>query len=199
VAIVRGTAATTLVTAATASWNPTLPTSSVGDLLLMWLCNESNPTMTTAPVGWTARGGRVVSGASDTESFVYYRVATGSDSAAHTLSSAQRGIAIVVPYTGVDATTPFDVATTHEAEASGTSWAPTGITPVTNGAELVSFIVADLSASFATYFDGLTTPGRLRLRWRRRGRPPRGRRMRACRGCRRCARPLWRQRQCRGL
>ena len=70
---------------------------------------------------------------------VYGKVLVGSDSlAAIVNASANASAAYVLVYTGVNTTTPEDATEVTATLGSAATWQPTGITTVTNGAEVLS-------------------------------------------------------------
>ena len=150
----------TQITAASTTWsNLVLPTNSAGDLLLMWIYEESNATLNTPPSGWTSRTGPTTDGANDGRAWTYYKISSGSESnPSLVLSSAQRGQVVIAAYSGVDNTTPFDVTSVATGFSSASSWSVGPITPTTAGAFLVSFIGADLSASQSQPYFAITSP-----------------------------------------
>jgi hypothetical protein len=147
-------------TAAATTWSAfTLPSNSAGDLLVMFIYEESNANLTTGPTGWTALTGPTTDGNSDGRGWTYYKVSSGSETgSAVVFSSAQRGQIVVAAYSGVDTTTPWDVASVATGVTTASSWAAGPITPVTAGARLVSFIGSDLSAGETQPYHTITSP-----------------------------------------
>jgi hypothetical protein len=130
-----------------------------GELLLAHMAVSTNVHPTTAPSGWTYIAGRNGGDATSGPSIsVFYRWADGSESGTVSFSTgttSKRVSGIMERWSGVDATTPFDVSA---AGASGFTEGHTSssITTVTNGAVAVFSIGIGASGSDITAATGTT-------------------------------------------
>ncbi len=119
-----------------------VPSGTVaGDLLLAAVAADENPTI--AATGWTSINQGAAPG-NAARLAVFYRVATAPVPASYsfTWTGGQQAAGAMFRYSGVDTTTPLDVAA---ASNTGTTTAPTAptITTVTNGARIVRIYAAD--------------------------------------------------------
>lgn len=124
-----------------------------GDLLLLLVNVRAGGTAgvndaLTVSAGWTLYGARVrqtvTTGGTDEVMELWWRIATGSDSVTVTKVGSDLGspAAKLFTYKGISDATPFDVAGVASQGAAGatTQFTPSGVTPVTDGAEVLSFI-----------------------------------------------------------
>jgi PKD repeat protein len=146
-------AATTAVTLAA-------PTGTkAGDVLVAAITADLNPTMASAPAGWTpmVNGLSVSSGA---RTFAYYRVVGSSDPASYswTLSSASKWGAGITAYRGVNNTAPLDspVLTAANTTYTATSITLGSINTASNGAMLIGGAACDCSSPVFTSPTGWT-------------------------------------------
>ena len=124
-------------------------TPTEDNYLLMLVTYRSDRTVSTPPSGWTlvshladANAGSSVMGT------YYYKVAGASESDPDVvLSSASTEFAaLVFEFSGVDTTTPIDVAVSTSANSFGSSKTSPDITTITDGAWWISGVVHDDSA-----------------------------------------------------
>ena len=116
--------------------------------MLAQIAMRNNDTI-TAPAGWTQIGNKRTSG-TGLQQALYYRVATAADTATTTYnwswtttSDAAGGI---FAYSGVDASSPFDVTPTDNAN-TGTTATATGLTTTQNGDMLVALYASTNNAT----------------------------------------------------
>lgn len=134
----------------------TFSVPTAGDFLKVQFVTNSN-TVLAAPSGWTLRYSNTLYPA---KFYVYYKVCDGSEgtSATWTLTTpGQRNAGQCQRFTGVNATTPWDVANsvlTSNASA-GTIVIPS-VVAVSAGAMLVSGAAADITAAALTHPGGWT-------------------------------------------
>jgi hypothetical protein len=128
-------AATTVETTSTTAAVSNVPTGTVdGDLLIWQVGTAGTSGVQATPTGWTLA--KSLAGPSGLSSFViWYRVAA-SEPASYTtgaFAAIGRRAVIMASYSGVDNTTPLDVAVPTITEGT-TAVACPAITPVTAGA-----------------------------------------------------------------
>ena len=119
-----------------------------GDLAVLIIAGRpTNTTQPGAPTGWTLRSSSLREvGANDLKIMTFYRVLGASNpNPVVSLPSAWQGNAAgmsaqIAVWSGVNATTPFDVADVTGNGAAATIWNPPGITTATNGASVVSAV-----------------------------------------------------------
>lgn len=123
-------AGTVFDTAATSGTVPAPAGFAAGDLLLMQFgCNVTG-TVTT-PAGWTSIN---LYAGTDYHSYLWYRIADGTETSGVTLSNGVAFTAVMWAYRGVNTTTPFDVAMATTATTTGvTTIVAPSLTPVTTG------------------------------------------------------------------
>jgi hypothetical protein len=137
---VRGTP-TTAETASNTLLTQNVPTNQDGDLLL-WVISNGNTNLISPPTGWIDLASFASPGADAL--MVWYRIAA-SEPASY--DSGSRGAAsgrcsgIMIAYSGVDQTTPFDVTTPTPIAGTTTTTCP-AITPTTSGAWVLAFAAA---------------------------------------------------------
>lgn len=120
-----------------ASITPTIPSGSVGDVIVAVIhTRRSAGVVTITPPGAYTQvtGGLVNRGTIRTG--IYTRVATGSDDGTWSFSNTCGSVAVVSRYSGVDTTTPVDVSAGTTNGNGSTITLPTRTT-VTNGAWLI--------------------------------------------------------------
>jgi hypothetical protein len=120
------------------------PTGVVSEDVMVAVIGASQLTvanLTSGPSGWTQALALDIAGVAPS-TFVYYLVAGGSEPSTYTwtfgitVGSSLRGA--IARYSGVDNTTPQDVAAGTATASSKTSITAPAITTVTNGAEVLS-------------------------------------------------------------
>ena len=147
----RGTATTNAVTN-NALLTITKPTGVVtGDVMIASFAQVNSLTVPTAPTGWTLIDGRSLSGTTNRYASIFYKVAGGSEGANYTftvpIGTTVTVIGAIVDFSGVDGTTPFDVANgVISVQASQTGVAATTKTTVTANGAVVMFGMAAVSA-----------------------------------------------------
>jgi RHS repeat-associated protein len=130
---------------------PGLPSGTqAGDLAILVVAGRPSDTSTpAAPSGWTLKSSALREiGARDLKIVTYYRVLSGSDTNP-TLSvpsgwqGGQAGISgQIAVWSGVSATSPFDVADATGTAAAATPWTPPSTTTVTASARVVSAVAS---------------------------------------------------------
>src|SRR5437588_7269304 len=114
---------------------------ATGNLMIAQVTLRNNDTI-TAPIGWTPIGNLRTSGAT-LQQRIYYRVADATDTAASTYAwswapTTSDATAAILAYSGVDATSPFDV-TPSDNSGSSTSASATGVTTTQANDMLIAF------------------------------------------------------------
>ena len=103
----------------------------------------------TAPANWTQIGNLRTSGAT-LQQALYYKVATAGDTVGTTYSwswtNSADATGAILAYSGVDATSPFDVTPSDNA-GTGTSATATGLTTTQNSDMLIAFYGAQGNVS----------------------------------------------------
>jgi len=114
-----------------------------GDMLLAALSVRSAPSVNT-PAGWTLLRDDVSSG--NLRTALYYRVATGAESASYTwtFSASRRAIGLIVGYRGVSA---IGASGANVNGSATTSIVAPSVTPGVAGATLVAFFSVRASAA----------------------------------------------------
>lgn len=137
-ATVNATASTIVVT---------VPTGTIdGDVLVMGVSARGNlaGSAVTTPSGWTLRGTPIQTGngVADQSLYMFTRVAS-SEPASYTVTvgSTTRIMAAMLAYSGVDNTTPFDVASGNSGASSASAVAPT-LSAAATGEMLVEFFAS---------------------------------------------------------
>lgn len=128
-----------------------------GDLLIGFFTEDSGASRVTAPGGWAAitgtgigASGEIVVGASAVLQ-CFYKVASGEGASwGFTPGGTYTGVSGVIAYSGVDTTTPIDVAA-GATPATGTSHASASITPSVSGCMLVGIWSIDSNAGTNTW------------------------------------------------
>ena len=132
-----------------ASITATIPAGvQSGDFAVLVIAGRpTNTTQPSAPTGWTLRSSSLREvGANDLKIMTFYRVLGASNpNPVVSLPSAWQGNAAgmsaqIVVWSGVNTTTPFDVADVTGNAAAATQWTPPAITTATNGARIVSVV-----------------------------------------------------------
>jgi hypothetical protein len=98
----------------TGAVTPALPTGIASGDLLILLCETANEAVTT-PTGWTIapsspQSTGTAAATTATRLSIFYRIATGSDSAPVIADPGDHLIAQIMAFTGVDQTTPFNAS-----------------------------------------------------------------------------------------
>lgn len=157
----RGAATTATSTGTTITINR--PTGVVaGDIMLVNISsrdtggnNLSNPTSG----GWTLVQGSQITQARRWGA-VMYKIATGSEPADYTFTldtDANATVGAIVAFSGVDTTTPFDVASPAYNTANANTVTAIGLTTVTPNAAVIMFGVASNNPTWSGWTT--TTPG----------------------------------------
>src|SRR6185369_3148197 len=146
-------------TAGTTSFVVNLPaTVNAGEVLVMAV--GSGGGVVSAPAGWTLIGG--ANQAAADSCYGFYRVATGAEGGTTvTLTvAAGRATGIITRYSGVDTSTPIDVAaTTGQNTGVGSTCVIASQTTVTNNAFLVSACCGNAATGLTwTQPGGFVTP-----------------------------------------
>lgn len=149
----RSPSATVTQAASSTTWVVTLPAYQAGDFVVIALGNNVGSTAgTPTATGWTVYK---MDESSALKGTLAYKLMTGSEgtTVTFTWSGATLGVALATAFTGVDATTPVDIAPLGQAEASSTAIAA-HVTPsrttVTAGASLLSVFVTDVAATWTS-------------------------------------------------
>jgi hypothetical protein len=148
--------------AATTGITNNVPAGTADGNFLVWVTGQTTATLIATLAGWTQRQSGV-GGASSLQ--VWYRFAS-SEPASYTTAArtASRAFGVMAAFSGVDATTPWDV--TEAAMVAGTTaFAGPAVTPVTAGAWILgiadclvaSGVINTVLSSSNTTIDGQTT------------------------------------------
>lgn len=133
---------------------------AANDLLIGYCVNDSGTANDfTPPAGWTELC--ELQNSTDNQSFVvWYKKADGSEtSVAFDANSGNTGIAAVLAFSGIDTTTPLDVASVTFNNNTSATTSDISITPVSNGCDLVFVLGNDRTSSGDTTFTFTTTAG----------------------------------------
>ncbi|NYJ05835.1 PKD domain-containing protein [Petropleomorpha daqingensis] len=114
-----------------------------GDVLVVEITSEQNPTMTAVPAGWTAVTAAPLTVGTTARVWSYVHVVTNAatDPASYTwtLSARLKWAATMTAFSGVDNANPIDVpATSATTTTAATTLTVPGVSTVTAGAMLVS-------------------------------------------------------------
>lgn len=148
----------------TAAVTPALPTPiSAGDLLLL-VCETANEAITT-PTGWTIapsspQSTGTAAATTATRLSIFYKIATGSDTAPVIADPGDHLIARIMSFTGVDQTTPFNAnAGGVNGTASTAVTVPTLTTTVDNAFILMcaSWVTDTATAQGSAYTNAALT------------------------------------------
>jgi len=105
-----------------------------GDLIVFAVGTDSAETR-TGPAGFTSKSATNVS---DQRLQIWYKVADGTEGASFSCGAGGANSAgFCVAYSGVDNTTPFDVAAGTNGSGTGASITAASITPTTNGCQIL--------------------------------------------------------------
>ena len=147
----QGTASTFETASGTTAVIPYPAGVVAGELLIAHVMNSTNVLQTTPPSGWTYLTGQVggssTSGPSGT---IYYKWAAGGETGTVTFpgqAAAGRITGYMVRWSGVDATTPFDVSAVSNGAFVDPFVMPS-ITTITPGAMLVHMMGISSTTSF---------------------------------------------------
>lgn len=158
-AIAFGSAGTLLnVSTAATTFNVAYPSGiAAGDLLILHVVTNGGTLSATPPTGWTEVYRETTT--TNPKGGVYIKVASGSESGTVAVTTGSTtGVAGIVRYTGVNTTTPQDVAaSTVSVNTTGdlTATLPS-ITTVTNGSMLVMIAAANSTSKQWTGPGGAT-------------------------------------------
>lgn len=141
-------ASTTVEGATTVAITNNVPAGVVNGDLLLWRISDTTTTIPATPAGWTL----LVSGtATATMVVIWWRIAA-SEPASYTtaaFATAGRRIGIMSAYSGVDTTTPFDVATPALVAGTTAITCP-AITPISAGAWVLGVANATVALNVTT-------------------------------------------------
>ncbi|MFP3462263.1 PKD domain-containing protein [Arthrobacter globiformis] len=144
--------------------------TSAGDVLVASITADLNPSMASAPAGWTPMVSALSINSSSTSGarvFAYWHAVTSSDPASYrwTLSTAVKWGAGMTAYRGVNTATPVDstVATAVDTSYSATSITVPSVTTASNGAMLIGGVGVDAAAP------AITAPAGWTERWQAAG------------------------------
>lgn len=117
-----------------------------GDLILFVVGTDSAETR-TGPTGFTSKSATNVS---DERLQIWYKVADGTEGASFSCGAGSANSAgFCVAYSGIDNTTPFDVAAGTNGSGTGASITAASITPTTNGCQILFVGCRDSNANAA--------------------------------------------------
>lgn len=126
------------------------PTGIQAGELLVCSVNNSGASVPATPAGFTLAKSQTNANGTATSIMTAYKVATGSESGTIAVASnvaSGRITGIMMRLSGVDTTTPIDVAASSANGATGASWSVPSITTVTNGALLYAHTALNASSS----------------------------------------------------
>lgn len=129
------------------TFNPSLPTHNVGDLLVLVIGAYYNNYTASMSGGWVT--GPLAYGAQLGSTLLFYKLAGASEPTPSVSwnGNAQYGSAAVLAYSGVNQTTPVDPAmVTHSATVVGTTGSLSGYN-ITTGRGLAVFAAAESNSS----------------------------------------------------
>ena len=127
--------------AASGSLALTPPSGTAGDILIATIVVRPSSAVIGIPSGWTKRTDTVQSSDVTMRMATYYKFTTSASegSTTWTLGGAHTGIAgAILRFSGVDTTTPFDVADTTATSSAGYVHTAPSITPVSANTVLVT-------------------------------------------------------------
>lgn len=142
---------------------------AVGDLMLVDIAQGGTSVLSASPtpvsVGWTLVTGRLLNGNVNRHGAVLYKIAVASDVSAtnytftlDALTNSASGA--IIAFSGVNSTTPFDVAPVAIASTGTTTINATSITTTTSNVAIVMLgQVAGVNASWSAWSS--TSPGAL--------------------------------------
>lgn len=148
-----------LVSVATTTFNVAYPSGiTAGDILVLHIVTNGGAPSSTPPTGWT-QVHRESTTVTNPRGGVYIKVASGSESGTLAVTvTSTTGVAQISRYSGVDTTTPQDVAASiAQVNTTGdvTITLPS-ITTVTNGAMLLAFGAANSTSKQYAAVSGMT-------------------------------------------
>lgn len=126
---------------------------AAGSCLIFGGVNDNSTNVTfTNPSGFTQAGDLFINSSDKGSLYAGYKAnATGSEgSLSLQNSNSSLMIGMIMPFTGVDTSTPLDVAVvTNQNDTAGSSpqTLDASITPITNGAEIVVVAISDVTSS----------------------------------------------------
>jgi hypothetical protein len=126
----RGAATKFEPTAAVTTVTNSVPTGVVDGDQLLWVVSGTSVTAPTTPAGWTLEKSL---GASGNSTHIYRRTASSEPASYNMTVTSARWSGVMVAYSGVDTSSPIDVATPTGVIGT-TAFACPAITPVTVGA-----------------------------------------------------------------
>lgn len=123
---------------------------AAGEFLIAWAITDALDTLESYSAGWTPLAG-LRSSADNADLFTLYRVADGSETTVSFQTSGNSMIAGCAAFSGIDTTTPLDVAPVSFASSASSTTSDISITPVTNGAVLARVQCCDNGSTDATF------------------------------------------------
>lgn len=131
---------------------------AAGEFVIAWAITDANDILSSYSAGWTPLAS-LRSTADNADLFVLYKIADGSETTvSFTTNSGNSMIAGCAAFSGIDTTTPLDVAPVSFANSASSTTSDISITPVTNGAVLARVQCCDNGSTDAT-FTFTTTAG----------------------------------------
>lgn len=159
----RGTSTSATTTNANLTINKPAGVTT-GDLMIVNIAKVGNNTTSPSLAGWTLINGVSLAGGTARYGAVLYKVATASEGTNYTFAlgaGTTSAVGSIVTFSGVDGTTPFDVANgTISVQASQTTVAAASKTTVTANAAVIMFGMAAASAPTWSLWT-TTSPGAL--------------------------------------
>ena len=124
---------------------------AAGEFLIAWAITDANDILSSYSAGWTSLA-KLHSSADNADLFVLYKIADGSETTvSFTTNSGNAMIAGCAAFSGIDTTTPLDVAPVSIANSASSTTSDISITPVTNGAVLARVQCCDNGSTDATF------------------------------------------------
>lgn len=126
------------------------------DVLVVCFGVRAAVTVTGTPTGWVQIDQNIAQ--STARVFAYYKVITNAAgepaSYAWTISASQPWHGGIIRYSGVDNTTPEDAASTNNSNAGSATATATGLTTVTNGARIGTYVAINATTSTTITLNG---------------------------------------------
>jgi hypothetical protein len=135
----------------TASPVVTKPSGVVdGDFILVAVTTDATHVINTVIDGWTQIG-TAQDASTDSTTSIFYKIAS-SEGASWTFTNlfvdTEAWSGVVIAYSGVNPTTPLDVAVVQGSETANTTFSTDAITPTSNNAMIVSIWGVDASEDY---------------------------------------------------
>jgi len=125
------------------------------EFLIAWAITDAQVTLEAYSAGWTPLAS-LRSTADSADLFVLYRVADGSETTVSFQTSSNSMIAGCAAFSGIDTTTPLDVAPVSIENSASSMTSDISITPATNGVVLArvqccdTWDITDVTFTFST-------------------------------------------------